>query len=472
MLGQGGVAFENFIEDYTSEGPVSGEWILNARPIEAANNITSVVPISGQLYRAGMIALNAGAAGSGGARRKLFPTFAYCGSHPLLDVSGPGSTIDDTAAHSFRYCVAEAAGECQDSNHVRVTSAGEIYANCPRNDGSTCTGNEGNRGICVMELGSFSGQITQIATAAPSNSPGLDVRALTWGFQPFHIHGGYFWSARSLPDGSWMMVRTPGYRRTANTNFLAKMPPQFTPDGVARDRFVPILVPVKAEKGASGATVRFGYAENGAPQSFYCTSRREACIAVDALGQRSGQISIAAGHVTLKSGDSFDTNTWRTGTKIQIMGSEWPLSSAPTTNTLTLGSQAGPGKVSAKGSVVYFSNPGECVKHTVGTRIIVDGATVTVTDPWQCDGTTNGNHVGVNTPVSWSPSAWTWNLGDLAGNQRSYSTTFHYASETFDGQPCERGCAIKVPAISQRILYYQVVYDNGVTGPIEVVAVP
>src|SRR5262249_44468769 len=154
-----------------------------------------------------------------------------------------------------------------------------------------------------------------------------------------------------------------------------------------------------------------------------CTSRREACVAVDSLGQRFGQIKIVGGKVILQSGDPFDADTWKPGTKIQIMGNEWPLSSPPTAKTLTIGSQAGPGTVSAKGSVVYFSNPGECVKHTVGTRIMVKGASVIVTDPWQCDGTTNGNHVGVNTPVSWPPSAWTWDLGDLAGSQHSYSKT-------------------------------------------------
>jgi hypothetical protein len=192
-LGPGGIGFENFIEDYTSEGPVNGAWVLNARPIESANNITSMAPVSGQLYKVGMNALNTDVvAGSGGVRRKLLPTFAYCGSHPLVDVSGPGSIINDTATDSFKYCVAEADAECQDSNHMRTTAAGEIYANCPGNDGSTCTGAEGNRGICIMELGPFSGQISQIDTSTPQNGLGLEARPLTWGFQPFHFYGASF----------------------------------------------------------------------------------------------------------------------------------------------------------------------------------------------------------------------------------------------------------------------------------------
>jgi hypothetical protein len=211
-----------------------------------------------------------------------------------------------------------------------------------------------------------------------------------------------------------MVVRTLAYRRSSDTNFLAKTPPPYTLDGVARDRFVPVLVVVNSAKGAARALVRFGYAENGPSENFYCTSRQEACIAVDTLGQRSGQLSIAGGTVRLQSGDPFDAETWKAGTKIQIMGSEWALSTAPTMNTLTIGSQAGPGYVSANGSVVYFSNPGECVKHTIGTHIIANGTTVIVTDPWQCDGTANGNHVvsirrsvgrrrrGHGTPATWA----------------------------------------------------------------------
>jgi hypothetical protein len=139
---------------------------------------------------------------------------------------------------------------------------------------------------------------------------------------------------------------------------------------------------------------------------------------------------------------------------------------------VSIGSQIGTGKVSANGSVVSFSNPGECVKHTLGTHLTANGATVTVTSPWQCDGTATGNQVGVNTAVNWSSSAWTWDLGDLGGNTRAYDTTFHYAGEVFNGQPCTSGCTILIPAISQRVLYYQVVYDNGSAEPVQVVAVP
>jgi hypothetical protein len=45
------------------------------------------------------------------------------------------------------------------------------------------------------------------------------------------------------------------------------------------------------------------------------------------------------------------------------------------------------------------------------------------------------------------------------------------------GVPCADGCSVAIPAISQRLLYYQVKYrdaSNGTvaTGRIEVVAIP
>ena len=471
ILGHSPIAFENFVEDYTSQGKWDGSWVLNAKPIEGANNITSFSPVSGQLYRVGMNVLDSGVAGTAGSRRKIFPTFAYCGSHPLLDVSGPGSAIDDSAVDSYKYCVAEADGECQDSNHVRATFAGEIYANCPGNDGTACAGGEWNAGLCMVELGSFSGPLSQLDAAVPQNGAGREVRSLTWGFRPFHFDGAYYWSARSLPDGSWIMVRANGYQRSGNADFLMKMPPAFAQDGVPRNGYVPVPVAIPPQSGASAAKVLFGYGENGPATSFYCTSRREACVSVDAQGQRSGTFYVWNGTVTPQTGDSFDSTTWAPGGKLRLEGTEWPITGV-NASSVTIGSLPGLGTVSASGTTVMFSYPGECSRHLNGSRITVGQTTVTVNSPWMCGGTATDNQVGVDTAVTWSGASWSWDLGDLSQNSGKWSSVFHFAGETFNLQPCSTGCTIAIPAVSQRVLYYQVVYDNGVALPVQVVAVP
>jgi len=466
ILGHTGMQWENFVEDYTAQGDISGTFVLNARPIEAANNITAFTPVSGQLYKVGMNLLDSGAAGTGGARRKIFPTFAYCGSHPLLDISGPTSTIDDSAADSYKYCVAEHDGECRDSAQKRATAAGEIYANCPGNDGTACGGGEWNKGLCVMEFGSYSGPLSQIDVSTPQN-----VRPLTWGFRPFHFDGAYYWNGRSLPDGSWVLVRANGYQRSGNADFLMKLPPPFVQDGMSRNGYVSLAVTIPAQSGATGAKVLFGYGENGPALNFYCTSRREACVSVDVLGQRSGTFTAYNGSISSQAGDSFDIATWKVGTKIQLEGSEWPIAGI-SGSTVMIAPSTGLGTVSAQGNTVTFSYPGECVRHLLGSRITAGGTTVTVTGPWACGGTATDNQVGVDTAVNWANAAWTWDLGDLGQNPRKWSSVFHFASEAFNLQPCAKGCTIVVPAISQRVLYYQVVYDSGATLPAQVVAVP
>jgi hypothetical protein len=55
-----------------------------------------------------------------------------------------------------------------------------------------------------------------------------------------------------------------------------KMPPPAVTDSIDRTNF--IGAPVVLPPGSGYARVRFGYAENGVPGQFYCTSRQEACL--------------------------------------------------------------------------------------------------------------------------------------------------------------------------------------------------
>jgi len=75
------------------------------------------------------------------------------------------------------------------------------------------------------------------------------------------------------PVGKWFAQRI----------LRLKLPPW--PDGTYRERddfakradFIRYPVSIAPAVGATYARARFGYAENGPPTSFFCTSRQEAC---------------------------------------------------------------------------------------------------------------------------------------------------------------------------------------------------
>jgi len=64
-----------------------------------------------------------------------------------------------------------------------------------------------------------------------------------------------------------------------------------------------------------------------------------------------------------------------------------------------------------------------------------------------------------------------------AGTVPSGNAPFYFASENPSGELCASGCAITIPAISQRVLFYRVQYRNAsqvvlATGPLSAIVVP
>ena len=58
--------------------------------------------------------------------RKLMATGASCGSHPLIDMSGPASSIVPGTAGSYTYGLVRASGEL-----IAGSTVGQVYVNCP-----------------------------------------------------------------------------------------------------------------------------------------------------------------------------------------------------------------------------------------------------------------------------------------------------------------------------------------------------
>jgi hypothetical protein len=93
-----------------------------------------------------------------------------------------------------------------------------------------------------------------------------------------------YWHGKPLSDASWLMFRSM-YAGGAWTDILlGKLPPYPPTDSVVRSTFQPIPVKLTPPPGLTvdNAVIQFGYAENGSPGSFFCTSRQEMCLATAA----------------------------------------------------------------------------------------------------------------------------------------------------------------------------------------------
>ena len=244
-------------------------------------------PVSEQLYVStpGLVTDPDDTFGSGGVasiNRKLMPTAASCGSHPLIDISGPVSHIASDAAGSYRYCIARTRGEC-----VSNSSAGQVYVNCPGVVWDRCTGSAIHGGtplgvgndICVSNLGAAANAVRQF-TLDHTDLAGAFTRTLVTATSRLRMVSG-FENNRLLPDNSWLLFRAEWLNYNREEMWMAKMLPYPTPDSINRQTFVPMVLNLQPPAGvqADNAIVQFGYAEYGGN----CTSRRDPCIANAAM---------------------------------------------------------------------------------------------------------------------------------------------------------------------------------------------
>ncbi|MGD0774099.1 MAG: hypothetical protein ABSC05_14880 [Candidatus Solibacter sp.] len=224
----------------------------------------------------------------GVVNRKIQPTWAYCGLQPLIDVSGPstGDVLSDTSADSYKYCVARKSGECRSASNT-----GDIYVNCPNVTARPISGygcmwwmenSDVPVDICVGNMSAYLNSIVQVGFKR-NDFTGTLGRTLTKGLTRYKIIDPY-WHGKALADASWVVLRSM-YTSGAWTDILlGKLPPYPPTDTAVRDTFQPIPVKLTAPPGLAvdNAVIQFGYAENGMPGQFYCTSRQEKCMATAA----------------------------------------------------------------------------------------------------------------------------------------------------------------------------------------------
>ena len=182
--------------------------------------------------------------------------------------------------------MARKSGECRSASQP-----GDIYVNCPnevkRNGGSYgCMWYSQNQDIpvdiCVGNMSAYLNSIVQMGFKKNDFTGALG-RTLTKGLTRYKLVDGY-WHGKALSDASWVMFRSM-YTSGAWTDILlGKLPPYPPTDSVVRWTFQPIPVKLTPPAGLAvdNAVIEFGYAENGEPGQFYCTSRQEKCLATAA----------------------------------------------------------------------------------------------------------------------------------------------------------------------------------------------
>ena len=217
-----------------------------------------------------------------GINRKLMAQGNSCGSHPLIDVSGPGSSISTGTSGSYTACFARANGECYPGS-----TAGQVYVNCPGVVYTYCSGVATHGGtplgvgndICVGNISS-SGNAVREFTLNQTDQGGAYTRTLVSATSRLRMVYG-FENNRLLPDNSWLLLRIEWLNYQRSDMWMAQMLPYPDPDSVDRSDFATVALALKPPAGLSvnNAIVEFGYQEYGAPQLINCTTRNDACIA-------------------------------------------------------------------------------------------------------------------------------------------------------------------------------------------------
>lgn len=249
---------------------------------------------------------------------RTMPSIAACGSNALLDISAAASHIVSTAGDNYKWCYANAIGECRNGGDTGGTSAaGDVFVNCPQISDPYCaplgigTANPDLRDICIGDLGSAAIQITQ-NSAAKVDIQGSGSRRLTNGFTRYRFLPT-FWNPKVSPDGRLIFFQAPWVNGLRDSVWMAKIPAYPAPDGLNHGDYVPVSVKVPTVASASTAVVQFGYDPN-----YFCTSRQEICVAANSTspefywaGETFTRVSCSAGCTITVPGISQLALYWR-----------------------------------------------------------------------------------------------------------------------------------------------------------------
>jgi hypothetical protein len=271
----GADVFRRFIQSHPSWRQAKAEpheqaWYLDGNPWAGSSGgdfglwSQPVAHVTGSLYHLTSV-------GHTPLARKLLATIAWAGQHLLRDISGPGSLLTGDAADNWSYCVADVAGECRPG-----AAAGSVYVNAPSlvTDGA-CGESFYYRRPCFTSMLLTGVGINQVGVRA-ADIAAQGQRFLTAHLQRYNMTWTYS-NAAPTPNGRYAVIGGSWLGGRRNELLLMKLPPFPPHDSIVRSNFVPVTIGVAGYEGSTKVRVRFGYAENGPADSYYCTSRKEAC---------------------------------------------------------------------------------------------------------------------------------------------------------------------------------------------------
>jgi hypothetical protein len=183
----------------------------------------------------------------------------------LYDVSGPDVTLATDSSDNYKLCIANVANECH-----HPSSAGDVFINLPGTPATTC----GGQGTCIGNYEAYGNSVLQMGLTGQG-------RVISGGLAATRAVNAY--PTAKVVGSNWLQftVGGPLYAQPSIV-MMAKLPPFTAGDSVDRTTFIraPLSITPPQGQGIATATVEFGYLEQGTPSQHYCTSRREACVAV------------------------------------------------------------------------------------------------------------------------------------------------------------------------------------------------
>lgn len=242
--------------------------------------------------------------------RKFLTTLAYVGRSALVDVSGPNSASNFgcTSGTPYLLCVPVLSNEC-----VSGSTPGQVYVNAPVvsipwcYENPTAAQGDNNNSICVGDLGAWTGNLAQLGWTT-NDLFGTWTRKIGPNFQKWNQQA-VFWNWNFLPTqtAGGTNIRWADEVRIDNTTIV--LPPYLSPDGVARNTFIPIPIPLTPPAGIDGVLVLFGYSELGGG----CTTDADLCVA------NTGSVSLTTPFYLARETYSPMSCTGGTGTPCTVV---------------------------------------------------------------------------------------------------------------------------------------------------------